>query len=537
VSRKATTKQLEALEAFRKHGSWRAAGRALGLNHASVKELAQKALAAEARAKQTHGQVRIADTNPAPSGVRTYLLSYAQNNTRVHGPFLRNLEAYAAYLNAEIRIARGCYNVAAYGQLAVKPGQTKGDKNDELWFDPAIAPYVCDDKARHGSCRWRLAPDLLWCAEMQIDPTAVRPLSGLDAYAGESSGIFPHAKIALESLPRVAGREPKFNFTTGAVTQRNYIQKKAGIKAEFHHAYGALLVEVDADGNWWARHINATNDGSFYDLTRRVRNGRVSDGHRVEAINWGDVHASEIDADVRELNWGAGGVIDTLRPRYQFMHDLFSMRSRSHHEAKSYEARLLKAGTQLDSVEEELRITAQLLDFARRPFCETVVVSSNHDRHGERWLDEADYKQDLPNAEFFLEAQLARTRALRSEGRWQFLSWALAERWGCPDRFLKRDEPFIICAKSGRPVSCGSHGDEGPDGARGSTGNLIRLSIRQNKGHDHKLTIRDGVASAGACARTFNYCHGPSSHSVSHLMTYRNGKRAGITQRAGKCWR
>jgi hypothetical protein len=536
VSRKATAKQLAALEAFRSEGSYAAAARKLGLDASNVREACKLALAAEARAKQTHGQVRIADTNAAPHGVRTYLLSYAQNNTRVHGPFLRNLEAYAKHLNAEIRIARGSYNVAAYGKLSTKPGQAKA--REELWFDPAIAPYVCDDPERHGSCRWRLAPDLLWCAEMQIDPTAVRPLSGLDAYAGESSGIFPHAKIALESLPRVAGREPKFNFTTGAVTQRNYIQKKAGIKAEFHHAYGALLVEVDADGNWWARHINATNDGSFYDLTRRVRNGKVTDGHRVEAINWGDVHASEIDADVRELNWGAGGVIDTLRPRYQFMHDLFSMRSRSHHEAKSYEARLLKAGTTLDSVEAELAVTLQLLNFARRSGCETVVVSSNHDRHGERWLDEADYKQDLPNAEFFLEAQLARTRALRSEGRWQFLSWALQRPgWECPDRFLKRDEPFIICAKSGRPVSCGSHGDEGPDGARGSTGNLIRLSIRQNKGHDHKLTIRDGVASAGVCARTLNYAHGPSSWSLSHIITYRNGKRAGITQRAGKCWR
>lgn len=524
-----TARQLEYFEAWQAAGrNFGAAARALGVDRNTLREAVRKVQASRALA----GAVRIGKTNPAPEGRRIYVLTCAQSNTRIHRQFWENLLAYRKHRGAVLQVSRFSYNVGAYGSLSVKAGRAKSS-DEGLWFDPAIKPYVCDDPERHGSCRWRLAPDLLWCAEMQIEPTAVRPLSGLESYAGESSGIFPHTKIALESLPGARGA--KFNFTTGACTLRNYIQKKAGIKAEFHHAYGALVVEVDENGDWWARHLNATNDGSFYDLNLRVHRGKVTEGHRPEAINWGDVHASEIDEDVRAVNWAAGGALDALRPRYQFMHDVHSFRSRSHHEEKSYGKRLLKLGSALDSVEGELRTTLQLLNDARRPWCQTVIVSSNHDRHGERWLDEADYKRDLLNAEFFLEAQLTRTRALKRGEAWDFLAWALRDRWVCPDRFLAHDEPFVICGPK-HPVQCGWHGDEGANGARGSTQNLTRVSIRINKGHDHTLAIRDGVASAGACARRFNYEHGPSSHSISHILTYKNGKRAGLTQRSGKLW-
>lgn len=505
---------------------------------ANLRDRAEKS----ATAPLVAGALRTAPPNPRPEGRRTYILTCAQNNTYAHAAFLRNLLALRDHEAAmgtpcELKIARFSYNLSAYAHpQATKAGRVKSE--DRLWFDPAIEPYVCDDPERHGSCRWELADGLVWCAEMNILPTAVRPLSGLDAYAGQSSGVFPHAKVALESVPVMPGRNPKFNFTTGTCTQRNYIQKKEGIKAEFHHAYAALLVEVDEHGNWWARHLNATPDGSFYDLTRRVRGGKVTDGHRLEALQWGDVHASEIDADVRDLNWREGGTLDVLRPKYQFMHDLFSMRSRSHHEMKSYEARIGKFRTTLDSVRAEVEVTAKLLADAARPWCKTVVVSSNHDRHLERWLDDADYKADLENAEFFLTAQLERTRALQSnpEASWPVLPWALRGA-GAPAavRYLGRDESFIICPA--HPVECGQHGDEGINGARGSTAAYVRMSMRQNKGHDHTAAIRDGVVSAGVCARTLRYAHGPSSWSVSHIGTYRNGKRVILTQRAGKMWR
>ena len=82
-------------------------------------------------------------------------------------------------------------------------------------------------------------------------------MSGLYNYTGDQSAIIPHAKLELESVPTHKEDETKLMYTTGAVTMRNYIQQKAGQKAEWHHAYSALVVEVDDDGDWFVRQINA----------------------------------------------------------------------------------------------------------------------------------------------------------------------------------------------------------------------------------------------------------------------------------------
>jgi hypothetical protein len=166
-------------------------------------------------------------------------------------------------------------------------------------------------------------------------------------------------------------------------------------------------------------------------------------------------------------------------------------------------------------------------------------VSSNHDRHGERWLDEVDFKQDLPNAEYFLEAQLARVRALRAGQPWSFLEWAVSRTWAthrvCGVSFLPRDQSFLI-GPPGHEIECGQHGDEGPDGSRGNSAAYARMAVRMNKGHDHKATIINGVCSAGVCNRKLAYSHGPSSWSVSDICTYQNGKRCILTMRGKKKW-
>jgi hypothetical protein len=565
-----TATERTAIEALVEYGSQNAAADALGWKRTKLQSRLRSVQARAARAAEhapeipeappLHGAVAARAAHPAaPPGARVarYILTAAQNNTPVHAAFLANLEAYAEATGARIMVSRFSYNKSAYRDAkSTKAGRAPTAADTEgLWYDPAIAPYVCDDPARHGSCRWELAPasasgdgGLLWCAEMNILPTAVRPLSGLESYSGPASGIFPHAKIALESVPVIGDRPPKFNYTTGAVTQRNYVAKKEGIKAEHHHQYGALFVEVDlATGDWWARQLNATDDGSFYDLTRRVSGGKVTLGHRLLAFNPGDVHAAEIDPTTRACLWAPGGALDILMPKYQFWHDTFSHRNRSHHELKSFEARFAKwvAGAAADSVEHEVRVTAELLSEAYRPWCQTLVVSSNHDRHIDRWLDEADYKQDPVNAEFFLAAQLARVRIIRELGprRWDALHWALERCWLHANearpiaRFLGRDESFRI-GPPGHEIECGSHGDEGPNGARGNAGNLARIPIRMNVGHAHSACLREGLAQAGVCHRPkqSSYAHGASSWSTSHIFTYQNGKRAIATERGGKLW-
>lgn len=478
---------------------------------------------------------------PEPGEVKRYLLTSAQNNTKVNQKFLDNLVAYAGWLDAELMVARYTYNKASYASAkSVKPGRgaTMNDKAD-LWYDVALDPYICDDPERHGTAHYELAPDLIWCAEMNILPTAARPLSDLQTYMGWRSIAVPHAKLALQSVPTSRDELPKFCYTTGTVTQRNYIQKKAGMKAEFHHAYAALIVEVEHDGSWWVRQLNADSSGRFFDVPDGVKGvvcveaGEVYSGRHLAALNWGDIHASEIEDWVAEMNWGKGGILDTLKPEFQFMHDLLSFRSQSHHERNRFGTAYRKFVEGIDKVADEIKETAALLKRSERGWCKTIVVNSNHDRHGDRWLDEVDYRDDKANARFFLEAQLARVTALDDRRDWEFLPWAM--KWagiGSEVQFLARDESFRVCGD----IECGWHGDDGPNGARGTTRSLVNVGRRVNKGHDHAAAILDGVYSAGACSSGYAYQTGPNAQSISHILTYPNGKRAIITARGGK-WR
>lgn len=469
---------------------------------------------------------------PKKGAIKRYLLTAAQNNTHVHDAFWRNLTAFAAEFSAEIHVSRFTYNKNAFAQAEVKPDSKSASDYDDLWYDERLAPFYSDEPLQ-------LAPGLVWCGEMNILPTAVRPLSGFETYTGRNSGIFPHVKIALESIVAMAGEGTKFNYTTGAVTLRNYIQKKAGLKADFHHAFGALLVEVDDAGTWFCRQINASNDGTFYDLNVRVQKGRVTAGHRVAAINWGDTHAAETDQTVEKLAWGEGGMLDVLRPFDQFHNDLFSMRGRGHHDMKNCHTMFKRYVAGDDNVERELDRTAALLGICRRKWCRTVVVDSNHDQHLTRWLREADHKADPVNAQFYLKAQARLYNAIAAkDDNFHLLEWALRE-FDCPKdvRFLRQDEAYIICDEAGGGIECGMHGDLGPNGSRGSIRGISKLGRKANIGHSHSAGIHDGIYQAGTSSRLrLEYTKGPSSWSHSHIVTYRSGKRAIVCMYAGK-WR
>ena len=258
---------------------------------------------------------------PKKGTVNRYLLTCAQNNTKLHEQFWRNLLKFADHIGADLHVARFLYNKGDWN--TADKAFIKGEKlaPEDVTWDAKIAKYLSDDRAE-------IAPGLVWCGEMNILPTAARPLSGLEVYTGRRSGVFPHVKIAMDSIASARGEPAKFNYTTGTVTLRNYIQRKAGQKAEFHHCYGALLVEVDSDGDWFCRQINADSEGTFYDLDTKVSRGRITHGHRPMGIVWGDIHVAEGDRGVYDLAWGKGGMLDTLRPRHQFLHDVLHFRGR-----------------------------------------------------------------------------------------------------------------------------------------------------------------------------------------------------------------
>lgn len=468
------------------------------------------------------------------SGVKRFLLTCAQNNTEIHHEFWRNLQAFAEHVGAQIHVARFTY--ALNGPSPHLKKSVKAQQREIEWAKELI-PFLSED-------RTEIAPGLVWCADLDILPTAVRPLSGLESYTGRASGVFPHPKIAMEPVASGKHEGTKHNYTTGTVTQRNYIQRKAGMKAEFHHCYGALMVEVDHTGTWFVRQINADSDGSFQDLDTWVAAGMVSDGHRVEAIYWGDGHDVESNEEAVALAFDEGGIKDQLRPRKDFIGDVISFKSRSHHDRKDPHRMFQRRLQGLGCVRSEAASSAGWFIRMMRDYCETHSVYGNHERHIGQWLKEADGRFDPVNAEFWSAMQSAVFAHIREHGEEpNFLETAI--RIAYPNnafqkrmRFLMEDESVVVCPDHGGGIECGMHGDRGPNGARGSVPGFAKSGRKTCIGHVHSSQIRDGVYVAGTFEKMSDndWTRGQSSWSHSHVVIYPNGKRTIITCYKNK-WR
>ncbi len=482
---------------------------------------------------------------PPKGKINRYIVTSAQNNTKVFGKAWNSLLAYSKRKDSRVHISKlmvatFTYNKARFGNKSVKKGRgpTAADLAP-VWYDPIVEPYICDDQVQ-------LAPGLVFCGEMNILPTAVRPLQGLEVYTGRHSSIFPHVKMHMASIASGKHEPTKFTYTTGTVTKRNYIAKKEGLKADFHHVYGALIVEVNCRGDWFTRQLIATNKGVICDMDLKINGNKITKGNRVKSITWGDIHEATLDKEVSRLAWGAGGMMDVLKPEFQMMHDIMDFRARNGHTAMKnmihdrFKAWVLGH----DSVQEEVRSVARFLKTTSRPWCKTVVVHSNHDVFFKQWLRIGDYKNDPVNSIYFLEAQLEVYRNIRDnpEGshnllKWaverEFMNWPRHKRGYFPKiQFLDEDESFVLL-----DIEHGMHGHAGSNGSRGTAQNMARMGRKANRGHEHSTGIFEGICTSGLSGTNDQwYNKGPSSWSPSHIVTYCTGKRAIYTMWNGG-WR
>jgi hypothetical protein len=329
-------------------------------------------------------------------------------------------------------------------------------------------------------------------------------------------------------------------YTTGTVTQRNYVQMKAGQKAAHHHSFSALVVEVDSDGDWYIRQLVAESDtGCFFDLEfYYTPEGLGYEGEPccVEAINWGDIHVAKLDQEVAETSWRKEDcIMEILAPQHVFLHDVMDHQNRNHHNIKDPYFRFKMFHNRTESVEDEVYKTASVIQEMVNKGANVIITESNHDLALSRWLKEQDYKQDPVNAIFFLNLQLATYLALK-EGR-DFSVFEYACKMLNSElehvRFLRTDESYLICGD----IECGAHGHNGNNGARGGIPAFQKQGIRVNIGHSHSANIKDGVYQAGVSGSLdMGYNIGGSSWSHSHIITYANGKRTIITLKNGK-WR
>ena len=381
----------------------------------------------------------------------------------------------------------------------------------------------------------------MWQSKYSL--TENNPISGLETHGGSSSVIFTlDTKIEMRSIATTPDMPVKMIYTTGAVTLMNYLQKKLGIKAEHHHRYAFLLVEVDNKGRWFVRQVAARKSGKvIQDLNVLIEDGKVvSTTASVEAITWGDLHATNSQPEVVAASQV---MLDTLHPKYQFIHDIMEGVSINRHLIKHQPlphlnfSRWLRG---LHRVDEELKQTRGILEMYLRPWCQTIAPDANHDAKWlESWLNKFDYRYDPANAEIFLRMQnymyseLRRTNCLPKNVN--LMQYALETEAGLDKsavRFLLPDESFEV-----GEVECGMHGHlDFRTGSFGSPANLSKIGKKVTTAHTHSAGIYHGLYVAGTSSKLtkdWDYTTGPSSWSYSHVVQYKNGQRTIVTMKDG----
>ena len=523
---------------FNKHsGNITAVSREVGCSRSSVRRNIAKVGIGKKPFAGGKRKVKIQkNTLPKTGGVKRYIITSAQNNTHVHEDFWDNIKALAEHYSAEILVGTYSYNQNNYGKLAVKRG-TKKAVETTLWFDPLLTDYI-----KAGDEKIELAPGLTWIGTMNILPTEDNPISGLETYGGASSVIFPHAKVEMRSIATPPDMPVKFIYTTGSVTQMNYLQKKLGIKAEHHHRYSCLIVEVNAKGEWWVRQVSARKSGmNIQDLNVLVEDGRViSTTAPVAAIAWGDLHGTIADPKIVD---GSQKMLDTLRPVSQYIHDAMEGISmnphmRKHNAIHEGFTRWLRG---LNRVEEEFKQTRVVLEKYLRPWVKTICPDANHDRSWlVKWLRDYDYRKDASNSEFFLSLQNFMYKELRGgklakNVNLMEYAFRLVGLQNGAVKFLLPDEPSLV-----GDVAYDMHGHVGANGTFGAPGNLSKIGRKATTMHTHSAGIYHGLFVGGTSSkltREWDYTTGPSSWSHSHVAQYPNGQRTIITMTPDGRWK
>jgi len=452
---------------------------------------------------------------------KIYVITSAQNATPIFTNFLQSIKVYLKERGAELMIIPNRYR---------NPTSIWSDMNkDNEWWDHRIQKYLVDKRVR-------LNNNIDVMGNIKIQPTAVNPLGGFETYTGESSAIFGHPSIQLKSVPTPAKSMAKILSTTGSITQPNYTDSKAGHKGEFNHCYAAAIVEID-NGAFYTRHIHANKNGEFYDLDRYYTANGSTKVESIPALITGDIHAAFHDEEVEKATYtNNDSIVNTLKPENWVIHDLEDFYSRNHHHKDND---ILAFGkhhfNKRDNVEESLQISADFVDRHSRPFMKNIIVRSNHDEAFDRWLKEADPKKDPENALFYHYMKYHQYKNV-VETSTSYKTIDAFEFW-CkhPDScrglenienttFLSRDERDPKRVIKG--IEIGYHGDEGPNGTRGTLNNLSKIGPKIVIGHSHSPGILNGTYQVGVSARTdLEYASGPSSWLHTHCLIYPDGHR------------
>jgi hypothetical protein len=433
-----------------------------------------------------------------------FIVTSAQNNTPLNRKGWKAINKLAEHYHAQILVIPTLY---------LPPGFAKQHEN--VWWPSELEPYLIDNEVR-------LCPSLRVMGNVKITATAVNPLSGFESLTQGDSALFGHAQIQMKTVATPQNKLPKILQTTGSISEKNYSKAKAGIKGDFHHSLGAVIVEVEDDGTPYIRGIVGDEKSEFYDLNLHITARGVKKCNEVEALVIGDEHSLWVDADVKEATFMADdSLVNLLRPKFVVRHDLIDSYSVSHWHRNSPSTKYKKHVNGEDSLYFELLQTAGYMEDTSQDFFTNVVISSNHHDHIKRWLEEVDWRSEPWNAAIYHELWGAWLHAIDSgEDFHPFIYWMRAN-CSAKAMYITPDYPFIV-----KGIYLGYHGDRGSNGTRGSLSGFSKIGAKTIVGHTHSPGIEKGAYMIGcSCMLGLDYTSGPSSWMHTHAIIHPNGKR------------
>ena len=442
--------------------------------------------------------LKIAQAKEYNKGSKRFIISWAQNNTPVHKEFLKNIEAYSKFINADIHIIAGRYQ---------NPTSiwTSGQANEERWSDEVVS-YL--DANRHDIHKY-----VSIMSDIKIQPTAVNPMTGLEGLSGINSCIFGSPKVQMETIPVLEGDIPKMMLTTGSCTLKNYTDSKAGKKGEFHHTLGFVVVEIKDEEVFFVRQVTANKKGEFTDLYYRVKEEEVKNIEKVSAIVLGDLHYGHHDQEVLDKTLE---LMEQISPEHVILHDVFDGKSISHHEEKDPFLQYQKEIEGTNSLKGEVEALIEGLSVFKD--YNTVIVRSNHDDFIDRWLKNTDWRKTV-TPKNSLEYMKYSAALLSGEASQGIIPWLINNVY--PSfKTLGRSDSYKV---NGWEV--GQHGDIGSNGSRGSLLQFRKLNTKIIVGHYHSPGRKDGALAVGTTTHLrVGYNIGASGWLQSHVLIHEDGK-------------
>lgn len=454
----------------------------------------------------------------------TFVITWAQNATPIHKGFVAALKAYCARNKAKLLVIPGRYKNPT--------SRWDASQRNAQWWAPELVPHLVNK-------RKMLNKNLMLLADIHTQPTAITPLSGFEGITHGESGVFGHPKLQMTVIPTPHQQLPKILTTTGACTVANYSDTKAGAKGDFHHVLGAVVIEICDSKAFHLRHVNANRAGDFIDLDRAYyADGTDFKAEPYKAIVFGDTHVKFIDKAVEKATFGPGGLAERLNPELFVFHDLLdSYAVNPHHFGKPFIG-VAKRKFHADDVYAEILEACAWLE-AKTGKRQARVIASNHNDFLARWMNTQDWRFDPENAEFYLETALHMVRSAKLDHQGAsiadpFQHWLSRIVVSAPQiKCIGRNESLSIAG-----IECSLHGDQGPNGARGSRAALSKIGAKTIIGHSHTPGITHGCYQTGTSTPlSLEYTGAVGSWLQSHVSIDAMGKRHIHTFVNGGFWK